>query len=122
MHWQMDAALLALVIAANGTPILGRIFWPNRLAGPLHSHLKWPRRKPIFASSKTRRGFILAICTAPLAAVLVNLSWTIGFAVGLSSMCGDLFSSFLKRRLGSPPSSRTTFLDQVPESLFPCLV
>ena len=36
-------------------------------------------------------------------------------------MVGDLFSSFVKRRLNLPPSSRATFLDQVPESLFPLL-
>lgn len=36
-------------------------------------------------------------------------------------MAGDLFSSFLKRRLHLPPSSRATGLDQIPESLFPLL-
>jgi CDP-archaeol synthase len=34
---------------------------------------------------------------------------------------GDLFSSFLKRRLKIPPSNRATGLDQIPESLFPAL-
>jgi CDP-archaeol synthase len=34
---------------------------------------------------------------------------------------GDLFSSFVKRRLRLPPSSRATGLDQLPESLFPLL-
>ena len=37
-------------------------------------------------------------------------------------MVGDLSSSFLKRRLRLPPSSRATGLDQVPESLFPLLL
>ncbi len=36
-------------------------------------------------------------------------------------MAGDLFSSFLKRRMKLPPSSRAIGLDQVPESLFPLL-
>jgi CDP-archaeol synthase len=71
---------------------------------------------------KRAGGFVLAICAATVAgAILVGLSWTIGFVVGFSSMCGDLLSSFLKRRLGLPPSSRAAFLDQVPESFFPCL-
>ena len=34
-------------------------------------------------------------------------------------MAGDLFSSFVKRRLNLAPSSRATGLDQIPESLFP---
>jgi CDP-2,3-bis-(O-geranylgeranyl)-sn-glycerol synthase len=37
------------------------------------------------------------------------------------AMVGDLFSSFVKGRLDLPPSSRATFLDQVPESLIPVL-
>ena len=36
-------------------------------------------------------------------------------------MAGDLFSSFLKRRLNLPPSSKATGLDQVPKSLIPLL-
>ena len=38
------------------------------------------------------------------------------------AMAGDLFSSFVKRRLGLPPSSRALGLDQIPESLLPLLV
>jgi CDP-diglyceride synthetase len=56
-----------------------------------------------------------------IAAIVLRLGWTIGVAVGSMAMIGDLFSSFVKRRLNLPPSSRATLLDQVPESLFPLL-
>lgn len=36
-------------------------------------------------------------------------------------MAGDVCSSFVKRRLGLPSSSRALGLDQIPESLFPLL-
>lgn len=36
-------------------------------------------------------------------------------------MVGDLFSSFVKRRLGMSSSSKFTGLDQIPESLLPLL-
>ena len=36
-------------------------------------------------------------------------------------MAGDLLSSFVKRRLNLPPSSKATGLDQLPESLLPLL-
>jgi CDP-2,3-bis-(O-geranylgeranyl)-sn-glycerol synthase len=36
-------------------------------------------------------------------------------------MGGDLFSSFMKRRLNVPPSNQALGLDQIPESLFPML-
>jgi len=37
-------------------------------------------------------------------------------------MAGDVFSSFVKRRLKFPSSSQAIGLDQVPESLLPLLV
>jgi CDP-archaeol synthase len=46
---------------------------------------------------------------------------TIGAIVAGATMAGDLFSSFVKRRLNLPPSSQALGLDQVPESLFPML-
>jgi CDP-diglyceride synthetase len=121
MHWQMNVELLGLILVTNGVPILARMLLPTWLSSPVDGHLNWADGREMFGRSKTRRGFILAICVATLAAVVIGWSWAIGLAIGFSSMCGDLFSSFLKRRFGLPPSSRATFLDQVPESLFPCL-
>ena len=37
-------------------------------------------------------------------------------------MAGDLLSSFVKRRLGLPPSSMAIGLDQIPESLIPLIL
>jgi CDP-2,3-bis-(O-geranylgeranyl)-sn-glycerol synthase len=37
------------------------------------------------------------------------------------AMGGDLFSSFVKRRMKLPASAKATGLDQVPESLFPAV-
>jgi len=37
------------------------------------------------------------------------------------AMVGDLFASFVKRRLGLISSSHAIGLDQIPESLFPLL-
>jgi CDP-2,3-bis-(O-geranylgeranyl)-sn-glycerol synthase len=36
-------------------------------------------------------------------------------------MLGDLFSSFLKRRMGLPPSAMLLGVDQIPESVLPLL-
>jgi|SRR5271155_727269 len=47
--------------------------------------------------------------------------WKIGLLVGSFAMAGDLFSSFCKRRLSLPSSSRASGLDQIPESLLPLL-
>ena len=39
--------------------------------------------------------------------------------VAIYAILGDLFSSFIKRRLSMEPSSMAPLLDQIPESLFP---
>ena len=64
------------------------------------------------------RGVVLSILVTSACAPIVGLEWKIGAVVGSAAMAGDLFSSFLKRRR-LPASSRTTGLDQIPESLFP---
>jgi CDP-archaeol synthase len=45
----------------------------------------------------------------------------VGTLAATAAIAGDLFSSFMKRRLNLPPSSQALGLDQVPESLFPLL-
>ena len=45
----------------------------------------------------------------------------VGALVAGAAIAGDLFSSFMKRRLGLPPSSMAIGLDQIPESLLPLL-
>ena len=51
----------------------------------------------------------------------MNMPCQVGALLGFTSMCGDLVSSFIKRRMGLPPSTRATGLDQIPETLFPLL-
>ena len=51
---------------------------------------------------------------------MIGLDWRIGALVAAMAMLGDLFSSFLKRRMGLAPSRQAIGLDQIPESCFPC--
>jgi len=77
--------------------------------------------QPWFGASKTIRGVSLSVLATAVGACLVGLGCKIGALIGSAAMSGDLFSSFLKRRIGMPVSSRAVGLDQVPESLFPLL-
>ena len=45
-----------------------------------------------------------------------------GALIAVYAILGDLFSSFIKRRLGLAPSSMAPLIDQVPESLLPALM
>ena len=64
---------------------------------------------------------MVSVLITTASAPLIGLDLTIGAIVAGAAMAGDLFSSFVKRRLNSPPSSQALGLDQVPESLFPML-
>lgn len=121
MHpWQI-LQLLILLMLANGTPVAAKKILRERFSYPLDGGVGFVDGRPLFGRSKTIRGVVLAIVVAAAGAPLIGLTWEIGVLVGSLAMAGDLLSSFLKRRLDLPPSSRASGLDQVPEALFPLL-
>ena len=121
MHPLVIAQLLILLMLANGTPVAAKKLLDERYSYPLDGNLDFVDGRPLFGRSKTIRGVALAIPVTAAGAVLIGLDWQIGALVGGLAMAGDLLSSFLKRRLGRPASSRATGLDQIPESLLPLL-
>jgi len=121
MNLAAIAQLLVLLTIANTVPIAGKRLCGKRFSTPLDGGLNLFDGRPLFGASKTVRGILLAVLTASLCAPLVGLDWRTGALIGSLAMAGDLFSSFVKRRMNWPSSSRATGLDQVPESLFPAL-
>jgi CDP-diglyceride synthetase len=113
--------LLILVTLANGSPVVAKLIFGGNFAQPLDGNIKFVDGRPLFGASKTVRGVVASILVTSACAPLLGLEIGIGLVVAISAIAGDLFSSFLKRRLGLPPSSRAVVLDQVPESLFPLL-
>ena len=113
--------LLVLLALANGTPIVAKKIFRPRFARPLDAGFIFFDGRPLLGHSKTIRGILASIFITTLSAPLVGMGLTIGAIVASAAMAGDLFSSFVKRRLNFPPSSRALGLDQVPESLFPML-
>jgi CDP-archaeol synthase len=121
IHYLTIVQLALLLAVANGAPLIAsRIFGP-RFSCPLDDGVEFVDGKPLFGKSKTVRGIVVSILSSAMAAPLLGLGWKIGVAVGSAAMAGDLFSSFVKRRLNLAPSSRATGLDQIPESLLPLL-
>jgi CDP-2,3-bis-(O-geranylgeranyl)-sn-glycerol synthase len=121
LHPLLDLQLLILLAVANTAPLLGKRGLGDRWAWPLDGGLPFFDGRPLFGASKTLRGVVLALLATAAAGALVGLDWRIGALVGGGAMAGDLFSSFLKRRLALAPSSKATGLDQIPESLLPLL-
>jgi uncharacterized membrane protein len=113
--------LTILLGLANGTPLVAAKVFGRRFAQPLDGNAEFLDGRPVFGHSKTIRGVVLAVLMTMLGAPLIGMGWEIGLVVGSLAMVGDLASSFVKRRLDLPPSSRASGLDQIPEALFPLL-
>jgi hypothetical protein len=121
MHPVAILQLLVLLSVANGAPVVAKKLFGNAATWPLDAGAMFFDGRPLFGRSKTIRGILLAVVLTTLAAPLLGLELWIGAIVGVMAMAGDLFSSFMKRRLDRPSSSRATGLDQIPEALFPML-
>ncbi len=122
MHLLAVLQLLALLAVANGAPVLAKKLLARRLALPLDGGVRFLDGRPLLGASKTVRGVVVAIVATTMTAPLLGLPLALGARVGVAAMLGDLLSSFVKRRLARPPSSRALGLDQVPESLLPALL
>lgn len=111
--------LLILLAVANGTPVVATKLLGDAFSRPLDGGALFIDGRPLFGAAKTIRGIVLALLATPIAAALMGLGWGVGAVVAIGAMAGDLLSSFVKRRLGLPPSSMAIGLDQIPESLLP---
>jgi CDP-2,3-bis-(O-geranylgeranyl)-sn-glycerol synthase len=111
--------ILFLLCVANGAPIILDKLLGNRYAWPLDGGRAFLDGQPLFGPSKTWRGVIGALILTALAAEGVGFSLALGMMIAGAAMLGDICSSFVKRRLGIPPSGMALGLDQIPESLLP---
>ncbi|MGA9090629.1 MAG: CDP-archaeol synthase [Bradyrhizobium sp.] len=111
-----------LLAFANGAPVVAKKVLGTRLALPLDAGARFFDGQPLLGPSKTIRGVVVSVGATAIVAPLFGLSLAAGAFVAVLAMIGDLFSSFVKRRLKFPSSSQAIGLDQVPESLLPLLV
>lgn len=121
MHPVALLQLLVLLGIANGAPVLAKKLLDGIAAWPLDGGMHFYDGRPLFGRSKTVRGIILSLIATTAAAPLLELRPAVGALLAATAMAGDLFSSFVKRRLGRPPSGRATGLDQIPEALLPLI-
>lgn len=111
--------LLLLILVANGTPVLFSYLLHHRASLPVDFGRVLADQKRCFGDNKTWRGLLSSLIVTALLAELLGLNFVSGVQLSLLAMSGDLFSSFIKRRLDRAPGSRVLLLDQVPESLLP---
>jgi CDP-diglyceride synthetase len=115
------AQSLAILTLANTSPLLAKKVFGNRFAAPLDRGMMLIDGKALFGRSKTVRGIVVSILVTAVGAPIFGVAPEVGALMAAAAMSGDLLSSFVKRRLGLPPSSEAVGLDQVPESALPLL-
>lgn len=113
---------IALLVTANGVPVLINKVLGQRWAWPVDNGLKLPDGQRLFGKTKTWRGLCSAVFFTAIAAALIKIEPLTGVLFGFFAMAGDLLASFIKRRMNCIESSRARGLDTVPESLLPILL
>jgi CDP-2,3-bis-(O-geranylgeranyl)-sn-glycerol synthase len=106
MQYLVVAQLLVLLALANGSPVVAKRIFGNYCSWPLDGNIKFVDGRPLFGAAKTVRGILVSIFITSACAPLLGLELKIGLLVAATAMAGDLLSSFIKRRLGLPPSSK----------------
>ena len=122
MQGSLLLQLLILLVVANGTAVGAKKLLGAAFARPLDGGALFVDGQPIFGPSKTIRGIVVSVLATSVCAALIGLGWEVGILVATFAMAGDLFSSFVKRRLRLEPHAQAFGLDQVPEALVPLLL
>ena len=119
MQWLLIFKLVVLLTVANGAPVIATKLFGNLFNQPLDRGASFVDGRPILGDSKTLRGVVVSLVATTAFAPILGFEWIYGLIIACAAMIGDLSSSFLKRRLSLPPSSRATGIDQIPECLLP---
>ncbi len=115
--------LLILLWLVNFAPPVIAVVFESRYNRPLDGGLLWRDGRPLLGRHKTTRGVLAGIITAGSIGPLLGFPFWLCLSAGSLSMLGDLFSSFLKRRLSFTSGDAVPGLDQIPEGLAPfCII
>jgi len=121
IHLMLILQLLTLIALANGAPLIAKKILGTAFAYPLDNGVTLSDGQPLFGRSKTVRGIVLSIAATTLAAPWAGIAPAAGLLLSAVAMIGDLFSSFIKRRMKLAPGSMALGLDQIPESFLPVI-
>ena len=123
MTMEAIVELIVLLVVANGSPLVARAIGGRwLLAHPIDGGRYLRDGQPLLGPSKTWRGLVVSVVATGAAAQWLEVGLVFGLCFGLLAMLGDLFSSFIKRRLHLDASARFRGLDQFPEAVLPLML
>ena len=114
--------LLLMLWAINFAPPLLSVLMEKKWDRPVDCNFNLPDGRPLFGNHKTIRGLLAGIISGALAGISFGFPLWLCLGAGFLSMCGDLFSSFLKRRLSFSSGDVVPGVDQIPEGFLPFLL
>jgi hypothetical protein len=86
MHLLLIAQLLALLVVANGAPIIAAKLLGRTLETPFDGGSAFTDGRALFGSSKTLRGVAVSLLATTVAAPLIGFEWKIGALLALTAM------------------------------------
>lgn len=115
------AKIILFLLWINVLPPLAHLVFGKRFGWRVDGGLCFFDKQPLFGSHKTIRGIFASVLGGTAALFLLGLPWWGATFAAFIAMAGDLFSSFIKRRLHKPVGSSVFVLDQIFEGFFPLL-
>lgn len=113
---------LALLSAANATPVITAQLARDRWSAPIDFGYVMPDGERLFGSHKTWRGLICGILACTLVGALFDLPVGVSAGFAATSLLADAASSAVKRRLRLKPGTEYVGLDQVGEAMLPLVL
>jgi uncharacterized protein len=114
--------LWLILMVTNGAPLLMAALWPGLNRWPVDNGLRLTDGRPLLGNHKTCGGLVCGILAGGLLGKLLSLSLPMSLLIAGTSMLGDLFTSFLKRRMGFREGETLYLFDQFFEGAFPLLL
>lgn len=113
---------LALLIAANATPVIAAKLADERWSAPLDFGCVLADGERLFGSHKTWRGLVSGILAAVITAAVMGVPLWLGAGFAMASLLADALSSAIKRRMKLRPGTEYLGLDQLGEALLPLIL
>lgn len=113
---------LALLSAANATPVIVAQLARDRWSTPLDFGYVMSDGERLLGSHKTWRGLIVGVLAGLGVGAMFDLSLLSSAGFAATSLLADVVSSAAKRRMHLKPGTESVGLDQLGEALLPLIL
>lgn len=113
--------VVAFLLWVNLLPPLARLILEDRFNQPLDWGTAWLDGRCVLGPHKTWRGIVFGLLGSLIFVPILRVGWWPVLIGAALSLCGDLITSFIKRRLNQPSGEVAPVLDQFLEGLLPAL-